>query len=56
MEDVIETVLGIEIVDESDRTADMQVLAQPVGNAARGWFVVSPPKTEDPGAYLGYRG
>ena len=28
MEDVIETLLGIEIVDESDRTADMQVLAR----------------------------
>ena len=25
MEDVIETLLGIEIVDESDRTVDMQV-------------------------------
>ena len=28
MEDVIETLLGIEIVDESDRTVDMQVLAR----------------------------
>lgn len=28
MEDVIETLLGVEIVDESDRTADMQVLAR----------------------------
>jgi CBS domain containing-hemolysin-like protein len=28
MEDVIETLLGIEIVDESDSTVDMQVLAR----------------------------
>ncbi len=28
MEDVIETLLGVEIVDESDRTVDMQVLAR----------------------------
>jgi len=28
MEDVIETLLGVEIVDESDKTADMQVLAR----------------------------
>lgn len=28
MEDVIETMLGLEIVDESDRTEDMQVLAR----------------------------
>jgi len=28
MEDVIETLLGIEIVDESDRTEDMQLLAR----------------------------
>ena len=28
MEDVIETMLGVEIVDESDRTVDMQVLAR----------------------------
>jgi len=28
MEDVIETLLDVEIVDESDQTADMQVLAR----------------------------
>ena len=28
MEDVIETLLGVEIVDESDKTVDMQVLAR----------------------------
>jgi CBS domain containing-hemolysin-like protein len=28
MEDVIETLLGVEIVDESDQTTDMQVLAR----------------------------
>ncbi len=28
MEDVIETLLGVEIVDESDKTTDMQVLAR----------------------------
>jgi CBS domain containing-hemolysin-like protein len=28
MEDIIETLIGIEIVDESDHTADMQVLAR----------------------------
>jgi CBS domain containing-hemolysin-like protein len=28
MEDVIETLLGVEIVDESDHTEDMQVLAR----------------------------
>lgn len=28
MEDIIETLLGVEIVDESDRTVDMQVLAR----------------------------
>jgi CBS domain containing-hemolysin-like protein len=28
MEDLIETLLGVEIVDESDQTADMQVLAR----------------------------
>jgi CBS domain containing-hemolysin-like protein len=28
MEDIIETLLGIEIVDESDNTEDMQALAR----------------------------
>jgi CBS domain containing-hemolysin-like protein len=28
MEDVIETMLGVEIVDENDDTADLQVLAR----------------------------
>jgi CBS domain containing-hemolysin-like protein len=28
MEDVIETLLGLEIVDETDATADMRMLAQ----------------------------
>ena len=28
MEDVIETLLGLEIVDETDATTDMRVLAQ----------------------------
>jgi CBS domain containing-hemolysin-like protein len=28
MEDIIETLLGIEIVDESDQTTDMQILAR----------------------------
>jgi CBS domain containing-hemolysin-like protein len=28
MEDVIETMLGLEIVDESDRNEDMQLLAR----------------------------
>ena len=28
MEDVIETLLGVEIVDESDHTEDMQLLAR----------------------------
>jgi CBS domain containing-hemolysin-like protein len=28
MEDVVETLLGMEIVDEFDRTADMQGLAR----------------------------
>ena len=52
MEDVIETLLGIEIVDESDRTADMQVLARRSWGDARrvGLIVESTPKTEDPDA------
>ena len=53
MEDVIETLLGIEIVDESDRTADMQVLARRSWErrARRvGLIVESTPKTEDPDA------
>jgi CBS domain containing-hemolysin-like protein len=28
MEDVIETMLGVEIVDENDDTADLQMLAR----------------------------
>ena len=28
MEDVLETLLGLEIVDESDKTVDMQALAR----------------------------
>ena len=28
MEDVVETLLGLEIVDEFDRTVDMQLLAR----------------------------
>jgi CBS domain containing-hemolysin-like protein len=28
MEDVLETLLGMEIIDESDNTVDMQVLAR----------------------------
>jgi CBS domain containing-hemolysin-like protein len=28
MEDVVETLLGVEIVDESDHTEDMQLLAR----------------------------
>ena len=53
MEDVIETLLGIEIVDESDRTTDMQVLARRSWErrARRvGLIVESTPKTEDPDA------
>ena len=50
MEDVIETLLGVEIVDESDRTADMQVLARRSWEqrARRvGLIVESTPKDED---------
>ena len=48
MEDVIETLLGIEIVDESDRTVDMQVLPDAVGRRARrvGLSVEHSPKGE----------
>ena len=50
MEDVIETLLGVEIVDESDRTADMQVLARRSWEqrARRvGLIIESTPKDED---------
>ena len=50
MEDVIETLLGVEIVDESDRTTDMQVLARRSWEqrARRvGLIVESTPKDED---------
>ena len=48
MEDVIETLLGVEIVDESDRTVDMQVLARRSWERrARSWLGVEPsPKDE----------
>ena len=32
LEDVIETVFGLEIVDESDTVVDLQVLAKQKGN------------------------
>ena len=49
MEDVIETLLGVEIVDESDRTADMQVLARRSWErrARRVGIIVEPSPTED---------
>ena len=53
MEDVIETLLGIEIVDESDRTVDMQVLARRSWErrARRvGLIVESTPEAESDGA------
>ena len=32
LEDIIETVFGLEIVDESDTVVDLQVLAKQKGN------------------------
>ena len=54
MEDVIETLLGIEIVDESDRTADMQVLARRWERRARrvGLIVESTPRPKIQTPYL----
>ena len=52
MEDVIETLLGIEIVDESDKTADMQALARRSWErrARRlGLIVETVPPTDTPG-------
>ena len=50
MEDVIETLLGVEIVDESDKTTDMQALARRnwERRARRIGLVIEPSATEKP--------
>lgn len=51
MEDVIETLLGFEIVDETDRDADMQALARRNWERrARSFGLLSEPATEEPAA------
>lgn len=46
MEDVIETLLGMEIMDESDSVADLQLLARKnwEGRAKRAGVIEEPPK------------
>ena len=46
MEDVLETLLGLEIMDESDKTADMQQYARRMWKKRALAMGVSPPKDE----------
>lgn len=47
MEDILETLLGLEIMDESDKTADMQKYARRMWRKRAGNMGISPPKDNE---------